>query len=276
MKLLEVADESTRDDSRVKDDPKAIEQIRNELQKISERLEEAESKRKMAEDHTEEGQRQLEEAEANSHTLQKANDRATNVANAYKRKFAALDDEYKRWFKNITDQLQASEQSRKMAEDKARTLESRVLDVKAELGACKDELFNLQPAAQVTDAQIIAEWNALCDNIVHWIENQSGGMSNLSLRLQDLSAKDQYNDAIRFFWGKETQLLAKNHPNILEDLLRYNIHLLLERNVFNENLYMLGILKKEAIVLSAVEKTMSTLEPKRGKIFSLRTCEQFS
>ena len=257
----------TRNDSKLKVAKSNMEELNHELYETLEQLKDLESKHKKAEGIAKERRRQLEEAEANSHALQDAHTRASNTAGIYKRKYEELDNTHKKFYKHVTDQLQASEKSRTVAEAKARTLESRAQDLETELRACKDELFSLQPADQVTDSQISADWDNLCRNIVHWIDNQSGGMSSLSSQLQELLAFDKFNDAISFFWGKETQILAKYHPNILEDLLRYNIHLLLERNIFNENLYMLGILKKETTVLSFVEKSLSTLEPKRGRVF---------
>ena len=265
--MLKGAAKPARNGSKLKDAKNNIEQLNHELHKTLEQLKDSESKRKKAESIAKERRRQLEEAEANSHALQDAYTRASNTAGMYKRKHEELDSTHKKFYKHVTDQLQASEQSRTVAEAKVRTLESRAQDLEIELRACKDELFSLQPADQVTDSQIGADWDNLCRNIVHWIDNQSGGLSSLSSQLQELLANDKFNDAISFFWGKETQILAKHHPNILEDLLRYNIHLLLERNIFNENLYMLGILKKETTVLSFVENSLSTLEPKRGKVF---------
>ncbi|KAK3178858.1 hypothetical protein OEA41_000995 [Lepraria neglecta] len=274
-KVLKGAAKPARNGSKLKD-AKSIEQLNHELHKTLEQLKDSESKRKKAEGIAKERRRQLEEAEANSHALQDAYTRASNTAGIYKRKHEELDNTHKKFYKHVTDQLQASEQSRTVAEAKARTLESRAQDLETELRACKDELFSLQPADQVTDSQIGADWDNLCRNIVHWIDNQSGGMSSLSSQLQELLANDKFNDAISFFWGKETQILAKHYPNILEDLLRYNIHLLLERNIFNENLYMLGILKKETTVLSFVEKSLSTLEPKREALNAICATPEFA
>lgn len=176
-----------------------------------------------------------------------------------------LKEKYKTLYESTTSQLLEAERRRKQAEENTEIALLRVQDISEELQNCKDELFNLQPPNQVADAHISAEWEALCSSITSWIDDRSGGIQDLRCQLMELKAKKQLSETVDKYWGEDRQLIADHYSNPLEDLLRYNIHCLLEDRVFNHRVYMVGLHPKEAELLHTIEHSMARLEPQRGE-----------
>jgi len=154
-------------------------------------------------------------------------------------------------------------------EDLVRSSQTRINDLADELRICKDELFCLQPATQVSDTQISTAWETLCGNIVQWIDDQAGDFTNLTSQLKILQDDGQLTPMVSLYWGRDRQEMALRHRNILDDLLRYNIHCLLERTVFAHEVYMAGLTPEESEVLSTVESTMVLGEPRKGSNYLL-------
>ena len=179
-----------------------------------------------------------------------------------------LKKRYNALHKSTTAQLQKVEGRKKQAEVNTQMALMRVEELSEELQQCKDELFNLQPPNQVADTQIGAEWETLCSGITSWIDNQSGGIEDLRTQLRDLKAETELSEALDQYWGEDRQLLANHYsiqPNIFEELIRYNIHRLLEDRIFHDRVYMVGLHQTEAKTLHTIERLMATMTPPRGK-----------
>lgn len=183
------------------------------------------------------------------------------------KKYASLEEEHEKTSAQKLD----IEEGKKEAEEKLKSASIKIRDVSEELQKCKDELFGLQPPDSVTDTDVIKEWEALCSSIVFWIDNESGGIEDLQSQLIELSDKQKFNERLDEYWGKDRQLIAnyysKNFKDstICDNLLRYNIHRLLEDRVFDDLVYMVGIYPSTAELLRTIEKIMAEMKPPRGK-----------
>ncbi|CAD6583886.1 MAG: hypothetical protein ASARMPRED_001540 [Alectoria sarmentosa] len=138
--------------------------------------------------------------------------------------------------------LSGVEGRRKQADANAHIALLKVQELSEELQKCKDELFNLQPPNPVADTHISAEWDALCSSITTWIDDQSGGVEDLRTQLRELSANNKLSKALAEYWGEDRQLIANHYSqssNILDEILRYNIHCFLEATVFDDRVYMI-------------------------------------
>ena len=181
-------------------------------------------------------------------------------------------DKYNQLYKTTTTQLEKLRAEKAKTEEIARKTHLKLQAKEEELQKCKDELFDLQPPSQISDVQIGNEWEMLCGNITRWIDDQAGGMGSLSSELKRLKQLNQFTKTISFYWGIDRQELAhhaNSYPNIIDMLIRYNIHCLLEETVFHESVYMFGLQRKSAELLTMIENQMSALEPRRGKVISL-------
>ena len=170
--------------------------------------------------------------------------------------------------KSTTAQLMSVEGRRRQAEMNTQMALTRVEELTEQLHECIDALFDLQPPNQVTDAQIETEWEILCSKITFWIDNQSGGIDDLQTQLKELKAEIELSEALDQYWGEDRQLLANHyshHPIIFDELLRYNIHRLLEDRVFHDRVYMVGLHPSEAKILHTIERLMARMTPQRGK-----------
>ena len=197
-----------------------------------------------------------------------------------KKKYKTLQHERNVFLEQKTAQSIAVEGRRKQADANTQIALLKVQELSEELQKCKDELFNLQPPNPVADTHISAEWDTLCSSITTWIDDQSGGVEDLRTRLRELNATEKLNEAITKYWGEDRQLIANHYSqssNILDEILRYNIHCFLEAKVFDDGVYMVGILPSEANVLLLIEREMAKLKPRRGKkLFFLSYSSQFA
>ena len=184
---------------------------------------------------------------------------------------------YNQFIKTTTIQLEESRAEKAKVEEIARKTHLKLQAKEDELQKCKDELFDLQPPSQISDAQIGIEWGRLCANITRWIDDQAGGTGSLYSELKRLRHMDKFNDMVALYWGDDRQELAHHasrYPYIIDVLIRYNIHCLLEETVFAESVYMFGLPRKSAELLTLIEKQMKALEPQRGKVIVPREDEE--
>ena len=192
-----------------------------------------------------------------------------NLQVAYTNSHAEMEELKKRYnalHESTTAQLLSVEGRRRQAEMNTQMALTRVQELTEHLNECIDTLFDLQPPSQVTDAHIATEWGILCSNITFWIDNQSGCIDDLQTQLRELKAESEFSEALDQYWGEDRQLLANHyshHPIILDELLRYNIHRLLEDRVFHDRVYMVGLHPSEAKVLHTIERLMARMTPQR-------------
>ena len=184
---------------------------------------------------------------------------------------------YDQFYKTTTCQLEELRAEHAEVEAIARKTYLKLQAKEEELKKCKDELFDLQPPSQISDAQIDNEWQRLCGNITRWIDDQAGGTGSLYSELKRLTQMDEFDETLALYWGNDRQELAQHavrYPYITDGLIRYNIHCLLEERVFDESVYMFGLRRRSAKLLTMIEKQMDALEPRRGKVISPRKNEE--
>lgn len=239
--------------------------LRRQLTDARAKVTSAESKFREAAATANQRRRQLQENEGIIKGFQVAHEGLEKDFDKLKCKYDKLYDNHQMSYQMTTDQLQASQVNQRQLEELVQNFQMRVNDLAEELKGCKDELFSLQPANQTPDTQISAAWEALCSNIVQWIDDQAGEFNNLTSQLKVLQDKDQLTQTVQLYWGRDRQQMANRHRNILEDLLRYNIHSLLEKRVFAPQVYMPGLTLQECEVLSMVERMMLLGVPSKGK-----------
>ena len=184
---------------------------------------------------------------------------------------------YNQLYNTITTQLEDVQAENGRVEEIARKTHLKLQAKEEELQKCKDELFALQPLSPISDAQIGHEWERLCGAITQWIDDQAGGIGSLQSELKRLSQRDEFSDTVDLYWGADRQELAlrsSRYPNIIDVLIRYNIHCLLAKRVFDESVYMFGLGNKSAKLLTMIEEQMNALEPRRGNFVLLRYNEE--
>ncbi|KAF6226264.1 hypothetical protein HO133_009130 [Letharia lupina] len=190
-----------------------------------------------------------------------------NESTELKKKYKTLQNGHDVIHEQRTAQLLSDvEGRRKQADSNTQIALLKVQELSEELQKCKDELFNLQPPNPVADTHISAEWDALCSSITTWIDDQSGGVEDLRTRFRELNSNKKCSKALAKYWGEDRQLIANHYSqssNILDEILRYNIHCFLEAEVFDDRVYMVGLSTSEAKLLLKIEREMAKLEPRR-------------
>ena len=184
---------------------------------------------------------------------------------------------YNQYIKTTTTALEQLRAENVNMQEIVRKTHFKLQAKEEELQKCKDELFDLQPPSQVSDAQIGKEWERLCGNITSWIDDQGGGTGSVCSELKKLRHKDEFKDSVVPYWGNDRQDLvqhASHYPYIIDVLIRYNIHCLLDERIFDESVYMFGLRRRSAELLTMLEKQMNALEPRRGKVILPRKNEE--
>lgn len=130
--------------------------------------------------------------------------------------------------------------------------------LQSELSACKDDLFRLQPAAQVPDSDISKGFESLNQQIVNCIDAEVLAFEKVypEAEPEDLFLHGSHNEAASFL-----QL----HPAAGEDLARFLIHRFLRHHVFGESVYLLGLPEEMQRLLRSAEHTMAKMGPSSGK-----------
>ena len=172
---------------------------------------------------------------------------------------------YDTMYRNLSAQLRQSAEKTRQVDSQLRDVQSETVSIAEELKDCKDELFALQPQNDIPDSQIHSEWEGLCDNIVRWVDDEAGDIDNLHARLESVRARGGgNNEIIDKYWNPDTQMMASREPGAFEDLLRYNIHLLLETKLFNENLNLLGSIPETYRLVCQMAIGLGNLQPRRS------------
>ena len=148
---------------------------------------------------------------------------------------------------------------------KNKQLDNAKKTIKEELETCQDEMLALQPQRQVTDSQMLSKWNFLCGLIDQWSGDKSEHVDNL----RELSSGEIPNGSFDSATGRLEKLGIENLTvsggcDILDDVIRHVIHIHLRLEVLGESVDMLGLTGSEARLLTALERNLKSLEPRRG------------
>ena len=142
--------------------------------------------------------------------------------------------------------------------DDLQELRTKLVASQRELSACKDDLFRLQPVAQVPDSSISKEFDAICQHIIHWIDAEVTGFEKAHPETEPehiFSVGDDMEAAT--FLGK--------HPGAGEHLARHLVHRYLLENMFHGKVYFFGLPTETAQLLQKAEQGMANLKTPRGE-----------
>ncbi|MCJ1470577.1 hypothetical protein MMC07_009223 [Pseudocyphellaria aurata] len=126
-----------------------------------------------------------------------------------------------------------------------------------DLVTCRDNLFQLQPVIQLSDSEILKQYDTLCQQVSNWVDN---GIS----KFEDIS-ESYGNDKIIIRDGGITwiKLLLKNLPLADEYIISALIHTRIQHDLFGADVILFGLSRSDAQLLHEVEEQMAKLEPKR-------------
>lgn len=127
-----------------------------------------------------------------------------------------------------------------------------------ELETCKDNLFQLQPVIQLTDSEILKQYDTLCQQVSNWVDNEIS-------KFEDKSGSPG-NDTRTIVDGGSTRIkrLLNNAPGAGEYLISAIIHTEIQCNFFGGNVILFGLDRSFSELLHEAEERMVKLEPKRG------------
>lgn len=127
----------------------------------------------------------------------------------------------------------------------------------SELSNCRDELFRMQPLAQVPDSEILHDFETLCQNISNWIDEE---ISNYESSHPEASPNQIYSDG-----GNANLLeLLNTFPEAGEHFVRYHVHYHLCQKILRSDLQLLGLTTAVEEAIQSAEESMHHLTPARG------------
>ena len=126
-----------------------------------------------------------------------------------------------------------------------------------ELTACKDELFRLQPIAQIPDSRVAKELENLCQQIVNWIEAEV-------VIFEKAHPENGPEHIFSIGEDKEAARFMNQHPRGGEHLAAYLIHRWLQDHLFGQKLSCLGLPAEAVQLVETAEQSMARLDPPRG------------
>ena len=229
---------------RSEDLPKAQERDSSLLREHKARLDDIERlalARKTADDL----RKTIREVEANSRTYQKE----TNILRA------ALKDQ-----KADLDKMMGLKMA---AENKSEQVRSELQTVRRQLQLCKDDLFRLQPVAQLPDTEIVEDFESVCQDVIGWIDEEVSAFEKSfpSAQPSQIFLGGAIPEAIH---------LLQRFPTFGEYWVRYIVHFCLYKDIFSRSVYLLGLPKEFKQCLQAAEERMVILEPPKGTFFSIK------
>ena len=140
----------------------------------------------------------------------------------------------------------------------AETLVTSLKQSQQELQACRDDLFRMQPSAQVPDSEIVKDFETVCQRVVSWLDEEIDAwvQSHPETAPNDLFSVGQD--------GSAATLLSR-HPGAGEYLAQYMIHRFLLKNFWDPNAYLLGVSGNMQQLLKHIQRAMKNSQPPKGK-----------
>ncbi len=139
----------------------------------------------------------------------------------------------------------------------SRDLKDKLAASQEELSRCKDDLFSLQPMAQVADSSIVRELEIVSQEAVHWIEAEVAafGKAHPGTEPEHIFSSGRTQDAT---------MILQHHPTAGEQMARYLIHRFFQANLFGKRFYLLGLKEETAQLLQKAELSMRKFDPPIG------------
>ena len=158
--------------------------------------------------------------------------------------------------------LDEMEMLKAAAEHKAEQLRSELDATRGQLQLCKDDLFRLQPMAQVPDTEIIKAFESVCQDVISWIDVEISAFEKLypSAEPSEIFSGGALPEAIH---------LLEQYPTLGEYLVRYVVHSSLHETMFSRSVYLLGLPEETKQCLQAAEDRMATFKQSRGTNFCM-------
>ena len=165
----------------------------------------------------------------------------------------------------LLKELRLLHKEKREVEIERNSLRLKIQDMNADLTACRDTLFSLQPQEQSSDQSLNVEWEALCQVIASWVDDEIETNATLEEILPKLQEKDAFKGTVTRYWGKDKQKLAHRVSGGFDDLIKLNMHQLLEQRIFNNPSYLVGLTHEQSRFLRTIETRLANLEPPRGE-----------
>lgn len=137
--------------------------------------------------------------------------------------------------------------------------------IEHELQACKDDLFRLQPTAQIPDSDIAQSYDDLNEQISSWME---GVIARFEAKYRERHHGPLPN---LFHHGDVTAAadFLADHPMFGgEYLVRCYLQILLQRMVFADNILLHGLNESQTALFRSIEQSMAKSKPPRGKLIT--------
>ena len=167
--------------------------------------------------------------------------------------------------KSAQDSLESQEASTKeitaviiAKENEVGDLHGMLSRCQQDLIACQDDLFKLQPRAQISDADVAEEFNEVCHRIAGWVDEETTLFENSHPKTNPLQLFSGGNDP------KAARLLQK-YPEAGDLWVKYEIHRCLEQLVFGKDVYLLGLPLEMKHALQEAGHCMASSQPPKGK-----------
>ena len=125
-----------------------------------------------------------------------------------------------------------------------------------QLQSCKDDLFRLRPSAQVTDSDIVAHYDSLCQKISEWVGSELFGFEERS---------SDSTPAITDGGNPDWKALLDRVRKVDEYLVRSIIHTQFQERFFGGQTLYFGILSQDTKRLHEIMEGMVSLEPRKGR-----------
>ena len=167
--------------------------------------------------------------------------------------------------KSAQDSLESQEASTKeitaviMAkENEVHNLQEMLSRCQQDLTACQDDLFKLQPRAQIPDADVAEDFDEVCHRIASWVDEEITLYENSNPKTSSLQLFSGGDDA------KAARLLQM-YPDAGDLWVKYEIHRCLQQLVFGKDVYLLGLPLEMKQALQEAEHCMASSQPPKGK-----------
>lgn len=124
------------------------------------------------------------------------------------------------------------------------------------LQACQDDLFRLEPVVQLSDSEILNQYETLCQKVSQWVDHE---MHEFIVKFRNVHDKEAITD------GGSTSVKknSDNVPKASEYLLSSVIHKSIQQT-FGDDVILLGLHPGITRLIFTTKEYMLKLKPKRG------------
>lgn len=127
-----------------------------------------------------------------------------------------------------------------------------------ELQTCKDNLFRLQPVVQLSDSEILKQYETLCQLVSNWVDDEIS-------RFEDKFGTAAHDTQVIVDGGSiAVKKLLDKVPGAGEYLLGSVIHTKIQQAFFGENVVLFGLHPNDASLVFSTQEHMVKLQPERG------------